>query len=115
MTLEGVLLTLNLDWLGDRLHVPLELVLKLAEGHAKHGLQVAHEAIHVPLPGNFVDDVFVVVITEAPTQFLVVHLWLVLPGSPTSRHLFWVYQLEFPLTAGPSDTVLAVAICQQLQ
>lgn len=89
----------------------LELALQLCKRHPQHRLEVAHEAVDVPLPGYLVDDVLVVVVAKATAQFLVIHLGLVLAGTPSSCHLFGVNQLELPLTASPRDAVLAVAIC----
>ena len=61
------------------------------------------------------DDVLVVVIAKTATQFLVVHLGLVLAGAPPPGHLLGVNELELPLSAGPRDAVLALSVCQELQ
>ena len=62
----------------------VEEVLRLV---AKQRLQVADEPVHVPLARRFVDDVLVVVVPQATTQFLVVHLRLVFPQSPSPCNL----------------------------
>merc|ERR550532_871099 len=62
----------------------VEEVLRLV---AKQGLQVADEPVHVPLARRLVDDVLVVVVAQATAQFLVVHLRLVFPRSPSSSNL----------------------------
>ena len=62
----------------------VEEVLRLV---AEQGLKVADEPVHVALPRRLVDDVLVVVVPQATTQFLVVHLRLVFPRSPTSSNL----------------------------
>lgn len=115
VSLKRVLLTLNLDGFSDGLHVPLQLVLKLSERHTQHRLQVTHKAIHVSLPGNFVDDVLVIVVAKASAQLLVIHFWLVFPSPPAPGNLLRVNQLELPFTPGPRNTILAVAVCQKLQ
>ena len=55
---------------------------------AQQVLQVAHEAVHVPLPRRLVDDILVVVIAQTPAELLVVHLGLVFPLSPPAGHLW---------------------------
>lgn len=54
---------------------------------AQQILQVADEAVDVALPRRLVDDVLVVVVAQASTQLLVVHLRLVFPLSPATGHL----------------------------
>ena len=53
----------------------------------QQGLQVTDEPVDVALARCLVDDVFVVVVTEASRQLLIVHLRLVLPRAPTSSNL----------------------------
>ena len=96
----GVLL-LNLDWFGGLAVLSFQLVLKLSKRHAKHGLQVTDEAIHVPLAWHLVNDVLVIVVAKASAQLLVVHFRLVLSGPPSSSDLFRVNEFELPLTASP--------------
>jgi len=43
---------------------------------------------YIPLSCGLVNDVLVVVVAESPRQLLVVHLGLVLPAAPPSRHLY---------------------------
>ena len=111
-----VLLFLDLDGFGHILVpatlVALQLGLQLSKRHPQHGLQVAHEAVDVPLPGNLVDDVLVVVVPEPAGELLVVHLWLVLARAPSPCNLLWIDEFEFPIAPGPGDTVLALAVCQ---
>ena len=40
-----------------------------------------------PFPPSFLNDVLVVIVTEAATKFLVIHLWLILPDPPPASHL----------------------------
>ena len=82
---------------------------------SEQALQVAHEAIDVSLAGRLVDDVLVVVVTQAARQLLVVHLRLVLADAPAARHLVRVGQLELPIIARPRDEVLAVLVRQLLE
>lgn len=50
-------------------------------------LQVADEAVDVSLARGLVDDVLVVVVSQATAQLLVIHLGFVLPAAPASSHL----------------------------
>lgn len=54
---------------------------------SQHALHVAHEAVHVALARRLVDDVLVVVVTQATTQLLIVHLGFVLALAPALGHL----------------------------
>ena len=74
---------------------------QLLGGTAKKPVHVADEAIDVALAGRLVDDVLVVVIPDTATQFLVVHLRLVLPLAPASSDLVRVRHAELPAVAGP--------------
>jgi hypothetical protein len=114
-----VLLFLDLDGFGELLVpaalVTLQLALQFGKRHAKHRLKIAHEAVDVAFPRDLVDDVLVVVVAEAATQFLVVHLGLILAGAPPPRHLLGVDELELPVSSGPRDAVLTLAIREKLQ
>lgn len=61
------------------------------------------------------DDVLVVVIAQAATQLLVVHLGLVLPDAPAPSDLVRVDQLELPAVSSPADDRLARLLAQQLE
>ena len=61
------------------------------------------------------NNVLVVVVTQASTQLLVVHLGLVLARTPQSRHLIGVRQLELPTVATPADAVAVLVVQQQLE
>ena len=67
---------------------------------------VADEAVDVSTSGRLVDDILVIVITQASAQLLVVHLGLVLSGAPAPGDLVRVTEAEFPVVAGPRDVVL---------
>jgi len=54
---------------------------------AQQALQVTDESVHVALARRLVDDVLVVVVAQASTQLLVVHLGLVFPLAPPPGHL----------------------------
>lgn len=56
-----------------------------------------NEAVDELLSHDLLDDVLVVVIAQRPRQFVVVHVVLVFPQTPQSRHLLGVDQLEFAL------------------
>ena len=70
-------------------------------------MEIADKSVDVSLAGSFVDDVLVVVIPQTTGEFLIVHLWLILPGSPPAGHLVRVRHLELPAVSGPGDEVLA--------
>jgi len=59
-------------------------------GTSQHVLEIADEPIDVSATRRLVDDVFVVVVAETAAQFFVVHLGLLLTGSPAARDLVWV-------------------------
>ena len=61
--------------------------MELLWGVAKEGLQIADEPVDVALARRLMDDVLVVVVAQAPTELLVVHLGLVLPHAPSSSNL----------------------------
>ena len=61
------------------------------------------------------NDILVVVVAQPATEFLVVHLGLVLAYAPATRHLVRIGQLEFPAVAGPRNEALAVLVGEQLQ
>lgn len=54
---------------------------------SKHSLHITNKAVDVTLPRRFVNYVFVVVVAQATTQLLIVHLWLVLTLAPPLCHL----------------------------
>ena len=56
-------------------------------GLTHDALHVAHEPVHVPLSPSLLDDVLVVVISQTTRQLLIIHFWLVLSKSPSSRDL----------------------------
>lgn len=70
--------------------------MQLLHRVAQQILQVADEAVDVTLPRRLVDDVLVVVVAQASTQLLVVHLRLVFPLSPATGHLRITAVLEHP-------------------
>ena len=54
---------------------------------SQQALQVTDETVDVALASVLVDDVLVVVVSQATAQLLVVHLGLVLPAATASSHL----------------------------
>ena len=81
----------------------------------KHRLQITDKSVNIALAGRLQDDVLVVVISERPRQFLVVHLGLVLPVAPSRGHLVRVDHLELPPVPGPGNEVLARFVREQLE
>lgn len=54
---------------------------------SQHALNVTHKAVDVAFARRLVDDVLVVVVTQATAQLLVVHLGFVLAPAPALGHL----------------------------
>ena len=79
------------------------------------GQHVTDEAIDVSSTWRLVDDVLVVVISQASTQLLIVHLGFVLSRAPATSHLVRVTETELPVVARPRDVVLARRVEQQFQ
>lgn len=53
----------------------------------QQALQVTHKTVHVAFTRCLVDDVFVIIVAKATAQFLIIHLRLVFPFSPSPGHL----------------------------
>ena len=67
------------------------------------------------LPKHLLDDVFVVVISECPRKFVVVHIVFVFSEAPELRDLLGVDEFELHLHARPGDEVLVLPAAEQLQ
>lgn len=61
--------------------------VQLLGGVSQQALQVADKAVHVALTRCLVDDIFVIIVAKATAQFLIIHLRLVFPLSPSPGHL----------------------------
>jgi len=61
------------------------------------------------------DDIFVIVISEPPGKFFIVHLWFVFPLSPLGGHNVWIRELELPSIPCPRDVLLARFVREQLK
>lgn len=81
----------------------------------KKSLQIADETINVTLASSLMNNILVVIITQSPRQFFIVHLRLVLPDAPSSGHLVRIGQLEFPAVPCPRYESLARLVGQQFQ
>lgn len=73
------------------------------------------ELVSISLPVNFGHYVFVVVVAQSATQFVVVHIRFALSLSPTPCHLVWVNQFEFAVGSLPSNTGSVGAVRQELE
>ena len=62
-------------------------VEEMMRGLTHDALHVTHEPVHVPLAPRLLDDILVVVISQTTRQLLIIHFWLVLSKSPSSRDL----------------------------
>ena len=47
----------------------------------------SYKRINVPLSRSLMNNVFVIIISQASRKFFVIHLWLVFPHSPSSSNL----------------------------
>lgn len=57
----------------------------------------------------------VVVVSEGPAEFVVVHVGLVLAGSPQPGHLLRLQQFELPFFIGPADQLFIAGIQKELE
>lgn len=53
----------------------------------KQCLKITNETINVSLSSRFVDDVFIVIITQTTAELFVVHFWFIFTNSPSSSNL----------------------------
>ena len=65
------------------------------------GDAVKIELVSVALPGDFGQDVFIVVVPHRPAQFIVVHVRLIFPFPPLFRQLVRVHNLELTVRTLP--------------
>ncbi len=54
---------------------------------SKESLQITSESVDVAFSSRLANDVFVIIITQSPRQFLVVHFGFVFPQPPSFGHL----------------------------
>ena len=47
-----------------------------------------------PFASSLLNDVLVVIVTEAATQFLIIHLWLILPYPPPPSYLNEIFEFR---------------------
>ena len=89
--------------LSDPLRCDPDPLEELERCLSEDALHVAHEPVHtpvhlytclylyipvhIPLASRLLDNVFVVVISQATRQLLIIHLRFVFPESPPSRYL----------------------------
>lgn len=73
----------------------------------KQRLQITNETINVTFSSSLMNNILVIIITKAPREFLVIHLRLVLPDSPTPGHFVGVRQFKLPSVARPRYEALA--------
>ena len=71
-------------------------------------LRECHESIDELLSQHLFDDVLVVIVSEGATQFVVVHVVLILSEAPESGHLFGVDQLELAICVCPRNYVFVL-------
>ena len=71
------------------------------------GVEIAHESINVTFSRRLLDDVLIIVISEATGQLFVVHLGLIFSYSPSTGNFVGVGHFKFPIAAGPRDAALS--------
>lgn len=76
--------------------------------HVEQRLRIAHELVHVPLASDLLHDSFLIVISQAARQLVVVHGRAVLLDAPAARYLLRFDQLELHAAAGPRDAAGAL-------
>ena len=116
-------------------HVHVEIVEVIGVGEPRHvghlrvifvgrgvgtGLHGLGQTGKVKLVGvaftvHFCHDVLVVVISQGPTQLVVVHVGLALPLAPTPGDFVRVDHLELPVGALPRDAVAVGGIREELK
>ena len=67
--------------------VHLHHALQLVRGVPQQGLQVTDEPIDIPLASCLMNDVLIVIISQASGQLLIVHLGFVLAKPPSPCNL----------------------------
>lgn len=72
---------------------------------------VEDKPVNITFSGRFPDDIFVVVITYATTEFLVVHFRFVLTSSPQFSNFIRICHFKLPPITSPTDKRLIEAIC----
>ena len=84
-------------------------------GRWLHGLRQTGKVklVGVAFTVHFCHDVLVVVISQGPTQLVVVHVGLALPLAPTSCGFIRVHQFEFSVSTLPRDTARVAAVGEE--
>jgi hypothetical protein len=77
-------------------------------------LRECDKSVDKLLSQNFFDNIFVVIVSEGSTQFVVIHVMLILAETPESGHLFGVDEFEFAIGVGPRDYVFVLKIIRLL-
>ncbi|CAG2107364.1 unnamed protein product [Medioppia subpectinata] len=68
-------------------------------------LSSGDESVDELLCQHFLNDILVVTIPQRSAQFTVIHIMLILPQTPQSRHLFSRHQFELTVIVGPRDYI----------
>ena len=100
-------------------HQQIRLVLGVGRrvGTGLHGLRQTGKVklVGVAFTVHFCHDVLVVVISQGPTQLVVVHVGLALPLTPTPGDFVRVDHLELPVGALPGYTISVRAVREELE
>jgi len=81
----------------------------------KQRLEITDKSVDISFPSGFMDDIFVVIISQTSRQLLVVHLWFVFPHPPSPGNLIGICEFELPPVPSPGDELLAGLVREELQ
>lgn len=59
---------------------------------------------------HFSHYVFIIIISKSPTEFVVVHVGLGLPLTPSASHFIWVHQFKLSVGPLPRDVVWVATV-----
>lgn len=90
-----------------RIRLYIQHCMQLLGSVPQQAFQVTDKAVDIAFPRCLVDDILVIVVTQATAQLLIIHLRLVFSFAPPSSNLIWVRKLELPAVACPADEGLA--------
>ena len=96
-------------------HWALNHGLNLWRRKPKETLKITDESVDISLARCLQDNVLIVIVSHGTRHLLVVHLWFILPQSPSDSHLIRIHHLELPAVSSPTDDVEAGLVREELQ
>lgn len=85
------------------------------EGVVDQNQFVEVKLVGEPFPFGLMKDPLVVVISQSPAQFIVVHLGFALPGPPEPSHFIWILDDKLAIVPLPGDDIMILLFPEQLQ